>query len=223
MYNMGSSVYFYIVHNMISQPAQEIRELRKDELTTAAELLARAMCDNPIFVQVFGTDRDRRQKALTHCFLAFAPRLQRRGYVLGAFRDSLLTAVCGVAMPGRCKESLFQRLTILPHLVRGCSPTMLIRAKRWMDEWFRLDLQEPHFHLGPGATDTHLQGHGIFSAMLWDICTRMDKLGATAYLETDKLVNVRFYERFGFVTVQEGQVLGIPNWFMRRPAGKTSA
>jgi hypothetical protein len=51
----------------------------------------------------------------------------------------------------------------------------------------------------------------------------MDKLGTTAYLETDKMANVRFYERFGFVTVQEGLVLGIPNWFMKRPAGKNSA
>jgi hypothetical protein len=31
---------------------------------------------------------------------------------------------------------------------------------------------------------------------------------------------VRFFERFGFVTVAEGDVLGVPNRFMRRePAG----
>jgi hypothetical protein len=34
---------------------------------------------------------------------------------------------------------------------------------------------------------------------------------------------VRFYERFGFATVREDQVLGIPNWFLRRPAGKFSS
>jgi hypothetical protein len=30
---------------------------------------------------------------------------------------------------------------------------------------------------------------------------------------------VRFYERFGFTIIGEQNVLGIPNWFMRRPAG----
>ena len=40
--------------------------------------------------------------------------------------------------------------------------------------------------------------------------------GATAYLETDKPQNVAIYERFGFRTVAEDQMLGIPNWFMVR-------
>jgi GNAT superfamily N-acetyltransferase len=97
---------------------------------------------------------------------------------------------------------------------------MLIRAKRWMDEWFSRDLNETHFHLGPVAVDKHMQGQGMGSAMLSAVCTWMDILGATAYLETDKPINVRFYERFGFATVREDQVLGIPNWFLRRPAGK---
>jgi hypothetical protein len=34
---------------------------------------------------------------------------------------------------------------------------------------------------------------------------------ALAYLETDKAENVRFYERFGFVTTSEALVLGTPN------------
>jgi hypothetical protein len=39
---------------------------------------------------------------------------------------------------------------------------------------------------------------------------------AVGYLETDRPSNVRFYERFGFDVVGEGQVLGLPNWYMRR-------
>ena len=47
-------------------------------------------------------------------------------------------------------------------------------------------------------------------------CARMDAAREDAYLETDKQINVRFYQRFGFEVVGEEDVLGVPNWFMRR-------
>jgi ribosomal protein S18 acetylase RimI-like enzyme len=68
------------------------------------------------------------------------------------------------------------------------------------------------------AVDVHLQGRGVGSAMLADFCARMDEQGAVAYLETDKSENVRFYERFAFSVVAESKVLGVPSWFMSRPA-----
>jgi hypothetical protein len=46
----------------------------------------------------------------------------------------------------------------------------------------------------------------------------MDGRGATSYLETDKAINVRFYQKFGFQIVAQEQVLGTTNWFMKRPA-----
>ena len=51
-------------------------------------------------------------------------------------------------------------------------------------------------------------------------CAQMDAAGEDAYLETDKEINVRFYERFGFEVVGEQEVIGVPNWFMLRRAGR---
>ena len=68
--------------------------------------------------------------------------------------------------------------------------------------------------------DAHLQGMGIDSKLLRVFCARMDAAGEDAYLETDKAINVRLYERFGFEVVTEGEVLGIPNWFMLGRAGR---
>ena len=48
-------------------------------------------------------------------------------------------------------------------------------------------------------------------------CTIVDAAGDAAYLETDKPENVGYYERFGFETIGELDVLGVRNWFMRRP------
>ena len=36
------------------------------------------------------------------------------------------------------------------------------------------------------------------------------------YLETDKLENVKFYEKFGFVVTHQEEVIGAPTWYMWR-------
>jgi hypothetical protein len=52
--------------------------------------------------------------------------------------------------------------------------------------------------------------------MLRAFCARMDERDAVAFLETDKLASVRFYARCGFQVTDAGEVLGTPNWWMRR-------
>ena len=66
------------------------------------------------------------------------------------------------------------------------------------------------------AVDAGLQGLGIGSRLLERYCAQVDAAGEAAYLETDKPINVRFYERFGFEVIGEQDVLGTRNWFMRR-------
>ncbi len=92
------------------------------------------------------------------------------------------------------------------------------QRKRWVGEWARRDPTEPHWHLGPVAVDSPLQGRGIGGTMLADFCARMDDCRALSYLETDKFENVRFYQTFGFTVIAEAKVLGVPNWFMSQPA-----
>jgi ribosomal protein S18 acetylase RimI-like enzyme len=85
--------------------------------------------------------------------------------------------------------------------------------------WAKHDPEVRHWHLGPIAVDARLQRRGIGSLLMEVFRAQMDAAGDEAHLETDKPVNVRFYERFGFEVVGEQDVLGVPNWFMRR-AGK---
>jgi predicted N-acetyltransferase YhbS len=93
------------------------------------------------------------------------------------------------------------------------------RFGSWRREWAKRDPEEPHVHLGPIAVDRDRQGEGIGSLIMGEHCRRLDAAGAVGYLETDKEINVAFYERFGYETIDEAEVIGVPNWFMRRPAG----
>ena len=95
-------------------------------------------------------------------------------------------------------------------------PRTLLRTMRWVAAWSKRDPDERHEHLGPVAVDRHLQGQGFGSSMLAVHAADLDREGLMGWLETDKAENVRLYERFGYVVVEQTDVLGVPNWFMRR-------
>ena len=135
---------------------------------------------------------------------------------LSMFRADTLVGVCGMARPGRCQPPFVEKLTVIPAVVFGNRVGTTLRVLRWVGEWARRDLSEPHWHLGPVAVDSHLQGQGIGAALLAQFCACMDDRAGLSYLETDKSENVLFYQKFGFRVTAEAAVLGVPNWFMSR-------
>jgi hypothetical protein len=156
-------------------------------------------------------------------FLPVLERTHAKGSVFGAFGRGKLVGVYGMLASGQCELKSFEKLQMLPAIFLGNSLSTPMRVLRWTGEWSRRDPREPHWHLGPVAVDSHLQGQSIGSTMLAAFCTRMDEWFTSSYLETDKSENVCFYQKFGFALVGEAEVLGVPNWFMSRPvrtAGK---
>ena len=200
-----------------------IRVLKADELKDGANLLGRAMSDNPNNVQAFGLATAHRERALVRMFLHLLQRICAKGNVFGAFDSVEMVGVCATTGPGQCQLQGIEKLRIFPAIFWGNSISTPMRVLRWVAEWSRYDPKEPHWHLGPFAVDFGLQGRGIGSAMLVDFCARMDHCGMLSYLETDKSENVRFYEKFGFTVIAEAEILGIPNWFMSRSPRITSS
>lgn len=198
-----------------------VREVRPGDLDGAAVTLGRAMRDNPLHLRAYGDDADLRERLITKMFVRSLPRRLAAGAViLGAFASDETGGPLGVAAfvgPGRCQPTTAARLRGVPALVRASGVRRAWRVLDWTREWSRRDPDAPHWHLGPVGVDRDLQGRGIGTALLEAFEMRMDELGATAYLETDRPENVPFYERFGFQVVTDGLVLGVPNWFMIRP------
>jgi len=194
-----------------------IRKLNSTELSTAAELLSRGMRDNPIHSRAFGPHAEHRRHALARLFQPVLRRGVNRGSVFGVFFDDRLVGVYAEIPPGQCQPTLTEKLKILPAICFGNPLATSKRVLTWVGEWSRRDLTKPHWHLGPVAVDAHLQGQGIGRSMLAAFfCSDMDARKAIAYLETDKIANVRFYEQFGFTVLAEADVLGVRNWFMSR-------
>ena len=190
----------------------EVRPLTSEYIDAAVGVLARGMRDNPNHVAIWGEDPEYRVHALTRFMGATLPMSTQP---VCAVRDDDVVGVCGMAPPGECIGDLFRALGgEVPPFSEDAGEQA--RIVEWLTDWAGRDLPEPHWHLGPLAADLHLQGQGLGSLMMERFCATVDGAGDVAYLETDKDVNVGFYERFGFETVAEGPVLGVPNWFMRR-------
>ncbi len=199
-----------------------VRDLRADETAAAAGVLGHGMRDNPLHQCVFGADATHRESALHRLFTELLAQYHPKGAILGAFADGDLVGVCAMVRPGRCQADLREKLGLLRAITRGNSLATPLAALRWTSAWARHDPQDAHWHLGPVGVRRDLQGHGVGTALLRAFAERMDARRDLAYLETDKQVNVPFYERFGFEVVAQAPVLGVPNWFMARTAADST-
>jgi ribosomal protein S18 acetylase RimI-like enzyme len=195
----------------------EIGALGPSEGEQAVGVLSRGMRDNPIHVAVFGEDPERRQERLRRLFgAAFHVMGLQRHMLAARSADGAIVGVCGMLPPGNCLPTPGQQLRMLPGLLQN-GPRAASRTVRWLGAWSKHHPKERHWHLGPIAVDAGLQRMGVGSLLMEVFRAQLDAAGEEAYLETDKPGNVRFYERFGFEVVGEQDVLGVPNWFMRRP------
>ena len=199
----------------------EIGALHASETGGALGVISRSMRDNPIHVAAFGDDPERRTRRLHRLFEgAFAAMPMARHMLAARGDDGEILGVCGMFQPGDCQISPEQQPVIAPFVLEN-GPEAAERTMRWLGTWAQHDPEERHWHLGPVAVDAHLQGIGIGSRLMRVFCARMDAAGEDAYVEADKPINVRFYERFGFEVVGEEEVLGVTNWFMlRQPQGE---
>jgi ribosomal protein S18 acetylase RimI-like enzyme len=200
----------------MTAPGVEVTPMSSSDVPAAVGVLARGMRDNPIHVAAFGPDPERRERLLARMFGTMWRHWDVE-HALCARRDGEVVGVCGRLAPGKCRLTALQSIQAAPAILAS-GPRTTTRTLRWVGAWGQRDPAERHEHLGPVAVDSHLQGLGIGSAMLAVHAEALDIQRLTGWLETDKAENVRLYERFGYAVVEQAEVLGLPNWFMRRPA-----
>jgi ribosomal protein S18 acetylase RimI-like enzyme len=196
------------------RPVVEVRDFVPDDLARVIGVLTRGMHDNPVNVAMFGNDSARRQRRLMRVFTGYF-RMFRAQTPIVAVDDGTIVGVTGVAPPGTCQPGLSQQLRAVPAALMLGLPSAA-RMARVVSDWGKHDIHEPHLHLGPLAVDLPLQGKGIGTQILLEHTRRLDEANAIGYLETDKDINVRLYQRVGYEVISEAEVIGVHCWFMRR-------
>ncbi len=173
--------------------------LEKPDIKEAIRVLSLAMQNNPINLAVFQGEGENIRKGIEKDFI-------------GMFSD-----MPGIVFTGKVKGQIVGIMRM-----RSCDgrkeinqrsdtdePGEIGRRKSvWLNEWASHDPLDPHWHLGPIGVLPGYQGKGIGTKLLRRFCQEVDACLAPAYLETDALQLVPYYERFGFKLVAESEIFG---------------
>ena len=191
----------------------------KSQIDESAAVLARAFYDDPMMRWIMPDDT-KRAKDFPWFFHAAAVLGDRYGEVF-----TTGDKVDGDAVwlpPGGTTVTMgrMARVGMLKAPFKlGFGPFM--RFMKIMNTFERLhhrDMPEPHWYLMLLGVDPPRQGQGVGGALIAPILARADTEKLPCYLETQKQINVPFYERNGFKVLVEDDIAGGgPHyWTMKR-------
>lgn len=183
----------------------------------AAITLSNAMVSNPMHIAALGGQSEAERKQVEDMFYEMFQK--RRGEVFVAKQD---IRIVGVVRWRECHQKSVSHGegTTAGKIDEASLHNTASRIAYWYDIWGQNDPLEPHRHLGPIGVVPDLQGKGIGSQLMQIFCGQLDAHHKAAYLETDRGVNVGFYEKFGFNVIGETDIFNVKNYFMWRPAIK---
>ncbi|NIS79821.1 MAG: GNAT family N-acetyltransferase [Anaerolineales bacterium] len=193
--------------------AIEIQVMKPAEMEEAATVLSHAMLRNPIHVAVYQGESEAVRRQIEERFMTMLK--DRTGEVFLAKQGAQIIGICRsyVCHGGRSISKEVE------DLIAANEPELSSFQDRddlWRGLWASRDPAEKHSHLGPIGVLPDFQSLGVGTRLMERYCKFVDKRNLAAYLEADKLKNVRFYERFGFITVDAIEILGVMNYFMWR-------
>lgn len=176
------------------------------------DVLARAFWDDPVMAYLLPNERSRYRR-LRHFYRGAIRLFRPKG-------PSLTTAdLSGVALwtePGRWKATPREAARWILPTIRALG-TATLRGKELMELIEHHHPTDPHWYLALLGTDPARQGLGVGSALIRAVTDTCDRDGTAAFLESSKLENVAYYERFGFEVTDELSVPGGPMlWSMWR-------
>lgn len=193
-----------------------IEKMLPGEVSEVASVLSHAFLTQPNMAAIWNRQDEYVRHAIKTLFsvaklerpVANVWVVRQNGQIIGALN---------MAEWPNCQLSPLETLAIMPRTL-GLFKSTMFRALQLQSAWAKHDPKQRHWHLGPVGVLPKVQGQGVGSRLLEECCKIIDQGKDAAYLETDRAINVPFYERFGFAVTEKQDILGVTNWFMWRAA-----
>ena len=163
--------------------------------------MARAFEDDPLYAWFLPNPRSRLAKATALTEIMF-----QRLFSADFFESYTTSDRSGVAMwagPEKWEPPARVMVTAMPRVLRLMGFRGAGRMSSAMSAMKKVHPKEPHWYLMGLATDPPKQRTGVGTALVAPMLARCDAERLGAYLETQKQINVPYYERFGFRVTQE--------------------
>ena len=200
-----------------------IRKLTSNDVDAAADVLVRAFFNYPMLTWLMPDDAHRR---------ATLPTFLRASVRWGLLMDEVygasdpLTGVAIWAPPGLRDADLDPDDSFVHYadVLAALGPGAAARHERFLSEQHTIrdgEIGERTWYLAWLGIDPASQRSGVGGALLRHMFDLLDPEGVDTYLETEKAINVPYYERHAFGVLTQGVISGggPKFWTMRRTAG----
>ena len=195
--------------------------LTKSQIKPSAEMIARALQDDPLITYLIPNSTERKNKS----HILFEGMI-RYGVLYGeVYATSSNLEGVAVWIPSEKVDFTMWRLirsgflSILFGLGRKAISRMLSFAD-YTTSLHKSHAPFPHWYLFVIGVDPIFQGKGYASKLLRPMFARIDQEHFPCYVETENEKNISFYQHFGFKVVEEGTIpeTNTPHWAMLREA-----
>ncbi len=201
--------------------ATQVVRMTEAQIAESGRVLARAFEDDPLMNYILA-DESKRATAL--------PWFMTKGATYGHKYGEVYTTsdtIAGNAVwlpPGETKMPMSRMIAtgmlLAPFKFGMKSFGRFNKVISIFDHLHEEAVPEKHWYLMLLGVDPPRQGQGVGGALIQPILARADADRLPCYLETQKQINVPFYQRHGFAVVVESDLPdnGPHYWTMKRPA-----
>jgi len=183
----------------------EVRRGRANDITLAAQVLADAFQDFPWMRWTVAEDRHTdRIESLQQ--LALAELVIPHGEAWIGFVDGEMVSVAGWMLPDvKVPPERYERMAFLRKKYEGDRHEASLAADAHLET---LEPKHPAYYLATLGTRPSHQGRGIATAVLEPVMARIRQENASAWLNTSKPANVRYYTKLGWTVTHHTFIPG---------------
>jgi ribosomal protein S18 acetylase RimI-like enzyme len=180
------------------------RPLVGADLSQVVEMSSRAFFDDPFFTYLLPNDAMRRSR-LPYFFRAVYTHMGEHGRIV-TVRDENDVAL-GVAAwltTGGYPLPMRVQLSQMPLSTRAFyrRPRSLLVGNKYMASLLRAHRKDPQWYLMVLCADPPAQRSGVGTMLLENAFAQVDVEGVGSHLETPRLDNVAYYQRFGYELIE---------------------
>lgn len=201
--------------------AIEVTQLAPDQVGEAGQVLARAFQEDPYWSWVL-PDKSRRAEVLPWFMEVWVRYCCKYGevYTSGDKVEGVAVWLPPGKFPLSSVRLMLTGMLLAPLKFGLAASGRLARSTNYVEDLHKRDVPSRHWYLPTLGVDPPCQGQGVGSALMQPVLARADADGLPCYLETEREINVRFYDRHGFEVVVEGDLPrdGPYFWTMKRQA-----
>ena len=174
------------------------------DLSAVVAMSGRAFFDDPFFTYLLPDDEMRRSR-LPHFFRAVFTHMGDHGRIVTVRNDA--DEPLGVAAwltTGGYPLPLKVQLSQMPSSLRAFyrRPRAIMAGNRYMASLIRAHRKDPQWYLMVLCADPTVQRSGVGTMLLEQAFALVDLEGVGSHLETPRLDNVAYYQRFGYELIE---------------------